>query len=405
MFDQNFDVVVIGAGMAGLACAARLRARAVSNFCIIDEQRNVGDSWRQRFEHLRLNSPFHELPHDAGLRQQWGPLLHRTELVDYLESYVELHQLTPLMRFGERVASVAYAGGSWQVRTAAGRYQTRFLVVATAVNRVPRWPRIAGRNCFAGRSLHSSEYWNAEPFRDLRVLVIGSGNSGADIALDLIEGGAKSVALWIRAPRHVLSVEAYARAAGIARRMGVAFTSQDFADKHRYTKHHPNWHEQVAEQNRFFESFSIDLSDYGIRRPADGPATETHALGRIPWFDSGTAEEIRSGRIEVIDGNCQGLAAFTREGVRFTGGERSFHSVIFGTGFVPQLEDFLDGRDGLLHWDEMRCCLMPKTDGRCRSAVRPNVFFPGFDESLNSTLSLGLWGAEVADKIAEALEN
>lgn len=403
MADEEVDVIVIGAGMAGLACGARLRARDARSFRILDQGEGVGSAWRGRYERLSLLSPYHDLPDDGGLRNRWGIVFHRTELIAYLEHYAELHELTGMLRFCEPVSSVIRASGAWHVRTTAGSYRARFVVVATSVSRVPRIPDIPEQHRFTGRCLHSSKYWNATPFRNQRVLVIGSGNSAADISLDLIEGGAGAVTLAVRAPRHVLRRDAYMRAAAMARRVGAGFTPETLGRMHRYTSVNPEWRNLLREQDRFLETFALDLSRYGIRRPADGPATQTHNLGRESWYDSGTAREIQAGNIRVIDGTVDAIEGFTAKGLRFTGGERHYDSIIFATGFQPQLEAFIDDAEGLLEWDNLRRCLMPKTDGRCRSVVHPSLFFPGFDETPNGGMSLGLWGAEVADRVADEL--
>lgn len=403
MADEKVEVIVIGAGMAGLACAARLRARGVRSVRVLDQGEAVGSAWRRHYERLILNSPYHDMPDDGGLRGRWGVLFHRTELIDYLEAYAELHGLAEMLWFREPVSSVRRSSGVWHVRTANGSYEAQFVAVATSVNRVPRIPDIPGRESFQGRCLHSSQYWNAEPFRDQRVLIIGSGNSAADLSLDLIEGGAGAVTLAVRAPRHVLSRSAYSRAAGMARRIGIGFTPETLAHFHRYTSVNPEWGTLLSEQDKFLETFAIDLSGYGIHRPEDGPATQTHNLGREAWYDAGTAREIQAGNIQVIDGTVDAIEGFTAQGLRFASGERHYDSIIFATGFQPQLEAFVEDAEGLLWWDNLRRCLMPKTDGRCRSIVHPSLFFPGFDETPNGGMSLGLWGAEVADRVADEL--
>lgn len=404
MSDEKVDVIVIGAGMAGLACGARLRARGLQSFYILDKGESVGWAWRLRYERLSLLSPYHDVPDDGGLRDRWGIVFSRTALIAYLEAYAELHQLDPVLRFREGVLSVNSASRSWHVRTTAGSYTARFVIVATSVSRVPYVPDIPGSQRFQGRLLHSSQYWNATPFRDQRVLVIGSGNSAADVSLDLLEGGARSVALAVRAPRHVLSRDAYMRAAGMARRTGMGFTQKTLVSMHRYTSISPEWQGLLNEQDLFLEAFAMDLSKYGIHRPRAGPATQTHNLGRESWYDIGTAREIRAGNIQVIDGTVDAVEELTEKGVRFTSGERHYDTIVFGTGFLPQLEEFIDDAEELLQWNSLRRCLMPKTDGRCGSVVSPSLFFPGFDETPNGGLSLGLWGAEVGDRVADELD-
>jgi cation diffusion facilitator CzcD-associated flavoprotein CzcO len=398
---DEVDVIVIGAGMAGLACGARLRGRGLQSFCILDHGDSVGSAWRGRYERLSLLSPYHDLPDDGGLRDRWGIAFHRTELIAYLEAYAELHKLGQVLRFRESVLSIARGSRSWEVRTTGGSYTAQFVIVATSVSRFPYLPEISGQQRFHGRSLHSAGYWNATPFRNESVLVVGSGNSAADIALDLIEGGAQSVTLAVRAPRHLLNRDAYMRAASMARRTGMGFTPQTLVQLHRYTHVNREWPKLLSDQDKFLEAFAIDLSQHGIHRPAEGPATQTHNAGRESWYDMGTAREIQSGNIQVIDGTVDAIENFTETGVRFTSGERHYDSVIFGTGFLPRLEELVE--EEFLEWNNLRRCLMPKTDGRCRSTVQPSLFFPGFDETPNGGLSLGLWGAEVADRVANEL--
>ena len=403
MQEELLDVVIVGAGLAGLACAARLRALGVDRFRVLERGEGVGGSWRRHYDCLVMNSPYHDLPDDAGLRAQWGMFLRRDELVRYLEAYAELHELSERTRFGISVESVERGAGEWNIGTTARPYRSRFLVLATALSRLPRVPAIPGRDDFAGTCMHSAEYRNPEAFRGRRVLVVGSGNSAGDIALDLVAGGARSVAMWIRSPRHVLSRAAFTRGATMARRMGVAFTAKSLEAGHRYTSTHPEWKERIAELDAFLTRFSVDLSEYGIQRPEVGPATQVHLESREPWYDAGAVDEIRAGRIEVIDGSAAPIESFTRDGVRFGTGERSFDAVIFATGFEPGLQAFVKDAESLLTWDDRRGCLIPKTDGRCRSTVEPSVFFPGFDATPYAGMSLGLWGAEAADAIAREL--
>jgi len=397
------DVAIVGAGMAGLACAARLRALGVEHFEVFDQGVAVGASWRRHYDRLSLNSPFHDLPDDGGIRERWGTFFRRDELLAYLEAYVEHHQLARWLTFGVRVEDVR-RNARWELRTTKGVHEARYLVMATAINRHPRLPQIPNAEVFGGRSLHSCEYKNADPFRHQRVLVIGSGNSAADIALDLVEGHARSVALWVRGPRHVISRDDFGRGAARARRMRIAFTTESLVKGHSYTRVHPEWRQRLAEQDSFLQSYAIDLSDYGIRRPEVGPGTLIHTHSREPWYDSGTAREIRSGRIEVIDGNVDPIESFTKGGVRSSTGERTFDTVIFGTGFVPNLEAFFGNETDLLAWDDARRCRMPSTDGRCRSNAEPSLFFPAFDDTPNGGMSLGLWGFEAADTIGRELK-
>lgn len=397
------DVAVVGAGMAGMACAARLRSHGLTRVKLFEAGSDYGQAWRDRYERLMLNSPFHDLPDDGGLRERWGVFFTRLELVEYLRAYAALHQLPDLTSFRDPVQQVGWHAGAFTLRTGSGEWRARRVVMATAICRVPKACAIPGREDFRGVGLHTARYVNAQPFREKHALVIGSGNSAFDVSLDLVEGGAASVTLWVRGARYILDRKAFGRAASIARRLGVAFTPESLAAGHRYGRTHPDWRHHVSVQDDFLERYSVDLQSHGIRRPDLGPATENFLHCREPTYDSGTGREIQHGRIEVIDGNLDPIERLTRAGVAFPSGERTFDAVLFGTGFEPGLEQILHDAERLLYDDAARGRRMPATDGRCRSVIMPELWFPGFDPTPYGGMSLGLWGAEAADEIAREL--
>ena len=395
-----YEVVVVGAGFAGLACGARLRQRGVTDLAIVEQGDDVGAFWRGNYDRIRLHSPFHDLPDDGGARRRWGVFLHRDELLTYFEGYARRHRLYDVLNTGTFVERVRRGADRWELDTSRGPLSAQFLVIATAYNRNPLVPDFPGADVYQGRLLHSRGYRNATPFQGARALVVGSGNSAAEIALDLSEGGAASIALLVRAPRHVLSAARMGVAARIARLLRIELTPKHFAKGHTYTRVHPEFHDKLREKDAFFSKFSIDLSEFGIQRPEEGPATQMYLRGRVAWADQGTAKAIRRGKIRVIDGNRRVLEGFTEKGVRFSDGEEAFDTVVLGTGFEPGLDDFMEDAERLLYWNEDMARRMPLTDGRSRSLEEPSLFFPGFDLSVNGGISLGLWGFEVADVIA-----
>ena len=332
--------------------------------------------------------------------------MSRDQLLDYFARYAELHGLSPFLRFRTPVARVkrvdpeANGGAEWRIETPRGALLARYLAVATAVNRVPKIPEIAGRERFRGRVLHSAEYRNAAPFAGRSVLVLGSGNSAAEISLDLVEGGARSVAMWVRAPRHFIPLRRMAVLFRIFRLFGF-FSEEKVAIGHRITIGTPAFEQTIRQRDKLVGKFSVDLSRYGIHKPADGPMAELFFKGRIATFDQGAIPKIRSGEIRVIDGNRRPIEGFVEEGIRFGDGAEPFDDVILATGFEPRLEDFIaDGELlGPVRWWKS----YPLTDGRCRSRVYPSIFFPGFDQTPLGGHSLGRWGYEVAERIAEGL--
>jgi putative flavoprotein involved in K+ transport len=190
---ERFEAVVIGGGQAGLAAAYELAKRDVDYVVLSDEQR-VGDNWRRRWDSLRLFTParFSSLP---GMPFP-APSMHladKDEVADYLERYVERMDLS--VRLGARVASVSRDGERYRVTVhgSAGAIEADNIVVATGAFHKPFVPDVAGQLAGSIHQLHSSAYRNPLVLPDGPVLVVGAGNSGAQIALEL----AQSRKVWL----------------------------------------------------------------------------------------------------------------------------------------------------------------------------------------------------------------
>jgi indole-3-pyruvate monooxygenase len=403
---ERFDAIVIGAGFCGLACGAALRASGVERFAILEQGDRVGYFWTKTYDRIHLHSPWHGLPDDAGRIARYPMYKSRDELLRYFAEYADLHALAPHLRFREKVLRVARrepgAKGDreWRIETERGAFESRFLVVATAMNRVPTIPEIPGRELYRGRLLHSSEYRNAAPFAGSSVLVVGSGNSAAEIALDLSENGAREVRMWVRAPRHFVPRSRMAWVFRIFRFLGMA-SDAAMRKAHVLRLGTPEFDAVVRQRDLVSSRLSVDLSRFGIRMPERGPNTETFANGRIPVFDVGAIAAIRRGAIGIVDGNVRPIESFSEKGVRFRDGEEPFDAVVLATGFEPGLDEFI-AVPGLLavgRWGK----LLPVTDGRSRSTVHPSAFFPGFDASPNGGWSLGPFGWEAGEAIAAEL--
>lgn len=399
-----FDVIVIGAGFAGLATAAALRASGVRSFAVLEQGEGVGHFWTKTYDRIHLHSADHDLPQDGGTRRGLPRHLSRDALLGYFRAYAAHHGLAPHLRFGTRVERLTrvppdvHDGRGWRFDTPSGSFFSRYAVVATAVNRVPKEVVIPDAESFRGRRLHSAAYRNGAAFRGRRVLVVGSGNSAAEISLDLVEHGADRVAMWVRGPRHFLPLSRMTLMFRAFRLLGLLSPARLDA-AHRLTVGTPEFEAEVRRRDALPSLLSVDLSRFGIRKPAVGPMVETFTNGRIPVFDVGTIREIRRGRIEVIDGNVRALESFEPNGMRFTDGVEPFDDVILATGFEPRLEEFVHLPEllGSVRWHET----YPLTDGRSRSRVVSSIFFPGFDPAVNGGLSLGRWGWEAGERIAE----
>ena len=197
--EERLDAVVIGAGQAGLSVGWRL-ARQGLNFVILEANGRVGDSWRRRWDSLRLFTParFNGLD---GMRFP-GPghsFPTKDEMADFLERYATAFALP--VRTGVRVDEVTRAGHGYRVRAGQTDYLADHVVVASASYQKPKIPGFAADLDPAIRQLHSSAYKRPSQLQPGSVLLVGAGNSGAELAMDL----ARSHRVWLagRHPGHL----------------------------------------------------------------------------------------------------------------------------------------------------------------------------------------------------------
>jgi putative flavoprotein involved in K+ transport len=174
--------VVIGAGPAGLAAAAALRARGVPSTII--ERDAVAASWRDHYDRLHLHT-VRWLSHLPGYRisREEGRWVSRDGVIRYLEHYAAHHELD--IRTGVRVDRIEREPDGWLLHAQTGAIRAAVVVMATGYNHTPVRPDWPGRDGFTGRLLHARDYRNGAPYRERDVLVAGAGNTGAEIAVDL----------------------------------------------------------------------------------------------------------------------------------------------------------------------------------------------------------------------------
>ena len=206
---ERYDTIVIGAGQAGLAAGYFLALRD-ADFLIIDSGTRVGDSWRHRWDSLRLFTPaaYSGLP---GMAFPASPmhLPDKDEVADYLERYAERFELP--VRLGTRVESLSWNGERYVIHAGVVTYEADHVVVATGPFQTPLIPAIAAQLSPAIHQIHSSQYRNPLELPPGPVLVVGAGNSGAQIALELARS--RKVTLAGRStghlPRNILGRDLY----------------------------------------------------------------------------------------------------------------------------------------------------------------------------------------------------
>jgi len=209
--DRDPTVLVIGGGQSGLSIAARLKQLNVDTL-IVDREKRIGDNWRKRYHALTLHNQVqvNHLPY-MHFPPNWPTYIPKDKLANWFEAYVEAMELNFWTETEFEGGSYDEKAGRWTVtlRGADGSKRTmhpRHVVLATGVSGIPSVPDIAGLKDFSGKVMHSSQYDDGENWKGKRAIVIGTGNSGHDIAQDLHSSGA-NVTLFQRSSTLVVSIE------------------------------------------------------------------------------------------------------------------------------------------------------------------------------------------------------
>ncbi|WP_416520114.1 flavin-containing monooxygenase [Streptomyces achromogenes] len=354
-------VYVIGAGPGGLAVAQALRERGV-RAVVLEKSDRVGASWRGHYDRLRLHTTrrLSALP-GLPMPRRFGRWVSRDNVVRYLEKYAEHHRLEIVTGVEVHRVERTSDGTGWLLRASGGRELTgSAVVVATGFNHTPRLPDWPGGTEFGGELLHAARYRNAAPYRGRDVLVVGVGNTGAEIAVDLVEGGAARVRLAVRTPPHILRRSTLgwpAQYTGVlVRRLPVRLVDRLAGPVGRLS--------------------TPDLSAHGLPRPDTGLYSRVKQ-GAIPVQDVGLVRAVRTGAVEVV----AAVEAFDGDTVVLADGSRiTPDAVIAATGYVRALEGLvghlgvLDGRG------------RPVVHGGRTSPKAPGLYFTGFTNPISGML-------------------
>jgi cation diffusion facilitator CzcD-associated flavoprotein CzcO len=209
--DRDPSVLVVGGGQAGLSIAARLTQLQIDTL-VVDREPRIGDNWRKRYHALTLHNQVHvnHLPY-MPFPPNWPTYIPKDKLASWFEAYVESMELNYWTATEFEGGTYDESEGRWSV--VLGRadgtkreMRPRHVVMATGVSGIPNLPHIPTLRKFSGTILHSSQYDDGDAWRGKTALVIGSGNSGHDIAQDLYSGGAK-VTLVQRSSTLIVNIE------------------------------------------------------------------------------------------------------------------------------------------------------------------------------------------------------
>ena len=364
-------VGVVGAGPAGLAAAAMLKAEGVP-FLVLEQSPRIGTSWQGQYDRLHLHTArtLSDLP-GLGFPRRYGRWVPRDGVVSYLENYAQHHAIE--IRFETTVARVELRDGGWLVRTERGdAIEVDRVVIATGYNRRPFLPQWKGRENFAGAPVHASSYRNPAPYRGKDVLVVGTGNSGAEIAVDLVEGGAGRVRLSVRTPPQIFPRQAL----GVpSQAIGICVPHLPVAVGDRL----------LALLQRVFVG---DLSRFGMPRAGGRPYSDYLRRDAIPILDVGLVKALKRREVEVV----AAVDSFDGDAVVLVDGSRvGADVVIAATGYRRDLEPLVG------HLGVLEPTGRPFVHGASTHPNAPGLHFIGFTNPISGNLrELGIQAREIA---------
>lgn len=317
------DALIIGAGPSGLATARCLTQRGLTPV-LLDREETAGASWRRHYDRLALHTararshlPGRPYPKSAP---QYIP---RTDVVAYLDDYAKGLDI----RTGTAVSAITREGDAWRVTHTGGETLARAVVLATGFADTPRSPSWPGQDSFAGPILHSRAYKRPSDLPGDRVLVVGFGNSGGELAIDLCDAG-REVTMAVRSPVTLLPKELFGIPIG------------NFELFQRFLPY--RWADALTAPVLRWKLG--DYSQYGLRKNNKGPVAQVKEDGQIPLIDLGTLALMREGRIKVKPG----LTRFDGQTVQFTDGTSAdFDAVLLATGYTVDLRPLLGAHPGL----------------------------------------------------------
>ncbi len=355
-------ILIVGAGPAGLATAYYLQQRGLP-FQLLEKE-TAGATWRQHYDHLHLHS-LKEVSALPGLPmpEHYPPFPSGEQVAQYLTDYAA-HFSFPIAS-GVQVKEARYQDG-WQLMTTKGHFNADVLVAATGIWSTPHRPHFPGENEFTGQILHSKDYKRPEPFAGQRVLVVGVGNSGSEVAVGLARQG--------------IEVD-------IAVRSGVRMVPYPKSETLTRLTSWTLRHLPRGVVNRLLKLFQRDFSEVGL------PLPERPIVDVYPVVGFGLVEEVKAGRVQVR----AGLSHFSEREVHFEDGQcEHYDTVILATGYRPSLS-FLEG----VETDDRG---LPRLEQNIRSTQNPTLFCVGYHYPTNEAWfqALPRVAKEAAEEIARA---
>jgi cation diffusion facilitator CzcD-associated flavoprotein CzcO len=341
--DRDPAVLVIGGGQAGLAIAARLKQLKVDAL-IVDREARIGDNWRKRYHALTLHNQVqvNHLPY-MPFPPSWPTYIPKDKLANWFEAYVDAMELNFWTGTEFQGGSYDEAEGRWTVtlRRADGSRRTmhpRHVIMATGVSGIANIPDIATLDNFKGTVLHSSRYEDGENWAGKRAIVIGTGNSGHDIAQDLYSSGAE-VTLMQRSPTLVTNIEPSAQLAYATYNEGT-LEDNDLIAASMPTPLAKKTHVMLTEQSKQLDKELLDgLARVGFKldfgEAGTGWQFKYLTRGGGYYFNVGCSNLIVEGKIKLRQ--FDDIEGFVADGARMKDGSTiAADLIVLSTGYKPQ---------------------------------------------------------------------
>jgi putative flavoprotein involved in K+ transport len=337
-------VLVVGGGQAGLSIAARLTQLQLGTL-IVDRGERIGDNWRKRYHALTLHNQVHvnHLPY-MPFPPNWPAYIPKDKLAGWFEAYVESMELNYWTATEFEGGTYDEKEGRWSVvlRRADGtkrEMRPRHVVLATGVSGIPDVPDIPTLRNFAGTVLHSSQYDDGEAWKDRNVLVIGTGNSGHDIAQDLYSSGAR-VTLVQRNSTLIVNIEPSAQLPYALYDEGPPLEDCDLITTSMPLPLLRKTHILLTEKAKHLDRKLLDgLERKGFKLDfgEDGTGWQFKYLTRGGgyYFNVGCSDLVVDGEIGLVQ--FSDIAEFVAEGARLRSGELlAADLIVLATGYKGQ---------------------------------------------------------------------
>ncbi|HEY0910477.1 MAG TPA: NAD(P)/FAD-dependent oxidoreductase [Bradyrhizobium sp.] len=341
--DRDPDVLVVGGGQAGLTIAARLKQLNVDAL-IVDREKRIGDNWRRRYHALTLHNQVqvNHLPY-MPFPPNWPVYIPKDKLANWFEAYAESMELNFWTGTAFERGVYHDAEGRWSVvlRRADGTERTmhpRHIVMATGVSGIPNRPEIAGLENFTGTIMHSSQYEDGEAWNGKKAIVIGTGNSGHDIAQDLHSSGADAT-LVQRSSTLITNIEPSAQLAYVTYNEGTLEDNDLIASSMPLTLARKS-HVLLTEQSKNLDKPLLDgLERVGFKLDfgEDNTGWQFKYLTRGGgyYFNVGCSDLVAAGKIALKQ--FADIETFAADGARLKNGATiAAELIVLATGYKPQ---------------------------------------------------------------------